>query len=106
MYIKKALLYCLKLELQTDMRACSRARAKTGKRIAARMAIMAITTSSSIRVNAGFRVRTIFLSFRRLSVAGETRDHQRRRRMTRVDYACEPASPAAGAIESFDGRSG
>src|SRR5712691_7331483 len=50
MYIRKALLYCLKFEVQVDMRACSRARAKTGKRIAARMAIIAITTSSSISV--------------------------------------------------------
>src|SRR5437016_6213501 len=32
------------------LRACSRAWAKTGKRIAARMAMIAITTSNSIRV--------------------------------------------------------
>src|SRR5713226_3857356 len=38
------------------MRARSRAWAKTGNRIAARMAIMAITTSSSIKVNARLRV--------------------------------------------------
>src|SRR5712691_5800808 len=41
---------CLKLERQVDMRACSRAWANTGKRIAAKMAMMAITTSNSIRV--------------------------------------------------------
>src|SRR5579883_3104721 len=38
------------LERQEMERAFSRACAKTGKRIAARIAIMAITTSSSIRV--------------------------------------------------------
>src|SRR5437867_4489347 len=37
-------------------RAFSRAWAKTGKRMAARITMMAITTSSSINVNAGFRV--------------------------------------------------
>src|SRR5437867_2335771 len=41
---------CLKLERQVACRAFSRACAKTGKRIAARMAIMAITTSSPISV--------------------------------------------------------
>src|SRR5947209_2919018 len=40
-----------RFERQLALRACSRARAKTGKRIAAKMAMMAITTSSSIRVN-------------------------------------------------------
>src|SRR5437879_5679600 len=47
------------LETQVVIRAFSRAWAKTGKRIAARMAIIAITTSSSIKVNAGFRIRFI-----------------------------------------------
>src|SRR5438309_2048148 len=46
---------CFRLEIQVILRAFSRARAKTGKRIAARMAIMAITTRSSMSVNAGFR---------------------------------------------------
>src|SRR5713101_841552 len=41
---------CRKLEEQTLLRACSRARAKTGKRMAARMAMIAITTRSSISV--------------------------------------------------------
>src|SRR5438094_76447 len=50
MYIRKALLYCLKLDVQFVIRACSRARANTGNRIAARIAIMAITTRSSISV--------------------------------------------------------
>jgi len=36
---------------QEDARAFSRAAEKTGKRIAARMAMMAMTTRSSIRVN-------------------------------------------------------
>src|SRR5712691_4746443 len=39
--------------MQLAARAFSRAWAKTGKRIAARMAIIAITTSSSMRVKAG-----------------------------------------------------
>src|SRR5437660_5469000 len=41
----------LRLLRQVVWRAFSRAWAKTGKRIAARIAIMAITTSSSMRVN-------------------------------------------------------
>src|SRR5206468_5172143 len=41
---------CLQLERHDAARPLSRAWAKTGKRIAARMAIMAITTSSSIKV--------------------------------------------------------
>jgi hypothetical protein len=40
------------LDRQETARAFSRACAKTGKRMAARIAMMAITTSSSIRVNA------------------------------------------------------
>src|SRR6266705_1636704 len=43
---------CLKFERQVVARAFSRAWAKTGNRIAARMAIIAITTRSSIRVKA------------------------------------------------------
>ena len=43
---------CLVLERQAVERAFSRADAKTGKRIAASTAIMAITTSSSISVKA------------------------------------------------------
>src|SRR5438067_8719100 len=42
---------CLLLDKQLEARAFSRAWAKTGNRIAARMAIIAITTSNSIRVN-------------------------------------------------------
>src|SRR5438874_1266373 len=44
---------CRWLERHEVWRAFSRAWAKTGKRIAARMAMMAITTRSSIRVNPG-----------------------------------------------------
>src|SRR5437879_1878055 len=40
-----------RLEVQVVFLAASRARAKTGKSIAARIAIMAITTRSSISVN-------------------------------------------------------
>src|SRR5947209_5650484 len=43
---------CLVLLRHDVFRAASRACANTGKRIAARIAIIAITTSSSIRVNA------------------------------------------------------
>src|SRR5687768_15912263 len=46
----KAWPICFSLLKQVACRALSRAWAKTGKRIAARMAIMAITTSSSMRV--------------------------------------------------------
>src|SRR5205823_1186792 len=46
---------CFRLLVHEMERAFSRAWAKTGKRMAARMAMMAITTSSSIRVKAGLR---------------------------------------------------
>src|SRR5688572_14585739 len=42
---------CFKLLWQLERRAFSRARENTGNRMAARRAIMAITTRSSIRVN-------------------------------------------------------
>jgi hypothetical protein len=45
---------CLRLFWQLDLRAASRARAKAGKRIAARMPIIAITTSNSMSVNPSF----------------------------------------------------
>jgi hypothetical protein len=48
------------LLVQTAWRALSRTRLKTGNRIAARMAIIAITTSNSMRVNAE-REETVFL---------------------------------------------
>jgi len=41
---------CLRLFWQEDRRAASRARASAGSRIAARMPMMAMTTSSSISV--------------------------------------------------------
>src|SRR5689334_9476608 len=43
---------CLRLDWQLACRAFSRAWAKTGKRIAARIAMMAMTTSSSMSVKA------------------------------------------------------
>src|SRR5437870_2255056 len=60
---------CLRFDRQPACRAFSFAWAKTGKRIAARMAIMAITTSSSISVNAGLSNRRIrsLLSVARVS---------------------------------------
>src|SRR5437763_1317998 len=45
------------LEMQTVWRACSRAWAKTGKRMAARIAMMAMTTSSSMSVKADAAIR-------------------------------------------------
>src|SRR5438552_2209810 len=51
MYICTARPICLLFERQVASRAFSRACANTGNRIAARMAIMAITTSNSMRVN-------------------------------------------------------
>src|SRR3712207_5867306 len=45
---------CFRLLVHEAARAFSRAWAKTGKRIAARIAIIAITTSNSIRVKPGF----------------------------------------------------
>src|SRR5438445_170871 len=50
---------CLRLFRQADLRAASRALAKTGKRMAARMAMMAMTTSSSISVKPRFRTRDL-----------------------------------------------
>src|SRR5213075_287953 len=52
MYIRCASINCFSLERQEAWRALSRACAKTGNRIAARIAMMAITTSNSISVNA------------------------------------------------------
>src|ERR1051325_7762569 len=50
MYIEIARPVCLKLLVQEILRAFSRASANTGNSIAARMAIIAITTSRSISV--------------------------------------------------------
>jgi len=50
-YIRIAVPICLRLEAQDDVRAASLAWLKTGKRIAASIAIIAMTTSSSIKVN-------------------------------------------------------
>src|SRR5437588_1847605 len=50
MYCISAIPTCRVFERHGVLRACARARAKTGNRIAARMAMIAITTSNSIRV--------------------------------------------------------
>src|SRR5216683_2906847 len=55
---------CLLLERQVVWRALSRAWAKTGKRIAARMAMIAMTTSSSIRVKPRLRLMGYLLWLR------------------------------------------
>src|SRR5438445_9902844 len=60
MYIAIPRPICWLLERQVVWRALSRAWAKTGKRIAARMAMMAITTRSSISVKP-CRCRTTFV---------------------------------------------
>src|SRR4051794_33691223 len=52
-YIRTARPICLVLLKHAAARARSLARDRAGSNIAARMAMMAITTSSSIRVNAG-----------------------------------------------------
>src|SRR5438067_1852087 len=49
--MRHAVASCLRLLVQLALRAASRAFAKTGKRIAARIAMIAMTTSSSINVN-------------------------------------------------------
>ena len=54
---------CLRLDWQLARRAFSRARAKTGNRIAAKMAIIAITTRSSIKVNAFLMFVALFVAF-------------------------------------------
>src|SRR5579862_4689725 len=59
---------CLAFERQEVFLACSRAWANTGNRIAARIAIMAITTRSSIKVNPlllgrGVRIMSLLLLF-------------------------------------------
>src|SRR2546426_10963872 len=56
MYMNVAVAYWRRLLMQLAWRAFSRAWAKTGNRIAARMAIIAITTSSSIRVKPRWRI--------------------------------------------------
>src|SRR5438067_2092068 len=50
---------CFMLLKQAVWRALARAWAKTGKRIAARMAMMAMTTSNSISVNPRFGIGTV-----------------------------------------------
>src|SRR5690348_1914271 len=65
---------CFRLLRQEVWRAFSLAWAKTGKRIAARIAIMAITTSNSIRVKPLFFITYSYLLgkiARRTTVAGE-----------------------------------
>jgi len=51
-YIRLARAICLRFPMQVVRMALSLAEERTGKRSEARMAIMAITTRSSIKVNA------------------------------------------------------
>src|SRR5689334_17218978 len=59
----KAVPTCFTFERQEMARALARACAKTGKRIAARIAMMAMTTSNSISVKADLRWALIHVSF-------------------------------------------
>jgi hypothetical protein len=61
MYMVSAIPSWRMLERHVACRAFSRACEKTGNSIAARMAIMAITTRSSMRVKALLEQRTAFL---------------------------------------------
>src|SRR5262245_19869187 len=54
----KAVPTCFTFERQEIARALARAWAKTGKRIAAKMAMIAMTTSNSMRVNPRLEWRT------------------------------------------------
>src|SRR5258708_2198578 len=64
MYIRVASPSCLRFDWQVACRAFSRACAKTGKRIAARIAIMAITTRSSMRGKARSNLNLDLTPFR------------------------------------------
>src|SRR5262245_45064839 len=69
---------CFRFETQVALRAFSRACANTGKRIAAKIAMIAITTSSSMRVKPERRCLMVSIlsgSWRR---AGRGPDDQRR----------------------------
>ena len=58
-YITCAVPSCLRLlKLEADLAACL-AWAKTGKRMAARIAMIAITTNNSMRVNAFFMMNAL-----------------------------------------------
>jgi hypothetical protein len=57
-YIAKAIPICFALDRHTAFLACSLALENTGNRIAAKMAIIAITTSSSINVKPRFSLFT------------------------------------------------
>ncbi len=64
--------HCFRLAWQTTARACRRARCNAGIRIATSSAITAMTTNSSIRVNArGLSIR--FLAFMAPALLGSTR---------------------------------
>ena len=61
-YIFKDRAICFRLFAQDARRAASRARARAGRSIAARIPMMAMTTSNSIRVNPCLRfMGTVFL---------------------------------------------
>src|SRR5262245_3034145 len=93
----KPVAICLALLRQAVARAFSRAWAKTGKRMAARIAMIAITTSSSIRVKPRFR-RMVCLLFWKANPVEEM--------LSRSPYLFLPVSPGGGVQKNEPRRPG
>src|ERR1051325_3308356 len=72
MYCIRAMPDCLVFERHCVLRACARAWAKTGNRIAARTAIIAMTTSNSIRVKPRTNLYIVCIPFLRIKSAFDT----------------------------------
>src|ERR1035437_2694210 len=79
--------HCLRLEMQTTARARSLVRPKAGSSIAARMAMMAMTTSNSISVKARSFGRTRCIGNNELKFARKVTDH--------LKFACKQPVRAA-----------
>ena len=56
-------LHCLSWDMQTDARACFLTLARAGIKMPIKRAIIAITTSSSIKVNAFFDMIILIISY-------------------------------------------
>src|SRR5450432_1973674 len=78
MYIMTPSDICLTLDVQDACRALARAWAKTGKRIAARMAIMAMTTSNSISVKPLCFINRLLVFVRRSDQTVESVSYNRK----------------------------
>src|SRR5437870_1266474 len=91
-------------DMQLAERAFSRAWAKTGKRIAARIAIMAITTRSSIRVKAlEPRIRLVIrflLPVRAFPI--HRQPHLSPHRLQRIDRPAQTAVGVAAEVRPVD----